>query len=227
MGEPLDDPVGQSLRGSHQHFAVTNGSAQRYRADVTVFASVENHQNPECFVALSALVAPGDTVAVVGGGVGETPGFTVLFSGLGHQLVGNGVEGMKDRHVEPLGQGHVPQMLDLVARTEPGPFERRTHEMGRYFGFFFDGQLIAMAGQRMFPHVGHELSAVCTDPAFMRQGLAERLIRHLVALDHDQGLTAFLHVAATNTGAQKLYERLGFTHRRDVEFTRLERVNSN
>jgi ribosomal protein S18 acetylase RimI-like enzyme len=224
VAQPLDHPVRASLLGAHQHFALHSGQALRYEPDVSVFAAVLDHEDGAGFADLSALVEPEDTVAVVGDPVGETPGFSILFRGVGYQMIGQAVEGRKDASVVSLLASHVDQMLDLVARTEPGPFVHRTHEMGQYFGFFQDDQLIAMAGQRMNPGVGHELSAVCTDPDFMRQGLAERLIRHLVALDHQAGLVPFLHVAQSNVGAQKLYERLGFTFRREIVFTRLERL---
>ena len=226
MAEPLDQPVRTSLLGAHQHVALKAGQALRYEPDVSVFAAVPNHQDPAGFADLADLVEPEDTVAVVGDPVGETPGFSVLFHGVGYQMTGQAVEGKLDASVVPLGTRHVDQMLDLVARTQPGPFVHRTHEMGQYFGFFQDDQLIAMAGQRMNPGVGHELSAVCTNPDFTRQGLAERLIRHLVALDQLEGTVSFLHVAQPNVGAQNLYERLGFTLRREVVFTRLERLKT-
>jgi ribosomal protein S18 acetylase RimI-like enzyme len=221
--DPLDHPVASSLRGAHSHFAKLSGSALRYEAEVSVFGAVPNHADPAGFVDLYDLVHPGETIAIVGDQVGETPGFSVLFHGVGHQFTGDRVEGAHDDEVVELGSSHVDQMLDLVARTQPGPFVARTYELGRYFGFFDGDQLIAMAGQRMHPGVGHELSAVCTDPEFTRRGLAERLICHLVALDQRDGLVPFLHVADSNHGARRLYERLGFSHRREIVFTRLER----
>ncbi len=218
--------MAESLLGAHSRFCLRHGAAQRYEPEVSVFASVPDHHNEAGFVDLCSLVAEGETVAVVGDEVGVTPGFSVLFHGVGYQMVGRKVEGLIDRDVEPLGAAHVDQMLDLVERTKPGPFVARTHELGKYFGIFEDNTLIAMAGQRMNPGIGHEISAVCTDPAFVRRGLAERLIRHLVAIDRDAGKVPFLHVAQPNIGARTLYERLGFTHRREMVFTRLERTSN-
>ncbi|CAM5277170.1 hypothetical protein SMICM304S_01749 [Streptomyces microflavus] len=37
-------------------------------------------------------------------------------------------------------------MLDLVARTRPGPFLPRTVELGTYLGIRRGGALVAMAG---------------------------------------------------------------------------------
>jgi demethylmenaquinone methyltransferase/2-methoxy-6-polyprenyl-1,4-benzoquinol methylase len=76
-----------------------------------------------------------------------------------------------------LGDGDVDEMLDLIGRTRPGPFLRRTNHLGRYVGIRRDGALIAMAGERTQPPGFTEISAVCTDPAFQRQGLAAALVR--------------------------------------------------
>jgi hypothetical protein len=72
-----------------------------------------------------------------------------------------------------LGAADVPEILDLIDRTQPGPFRRRTVELGTYLGLrSADGRLIAMAGERLHPAGWTEISAVCTDPAHRRKGLA-------------------------------------------------------
>ena len=112
----------------------------------------------------------------------------------------------------------VPEMLDLIARTRPGPFRPRTIEMGVYLGIRRDGRLVAMAGERLHPPGWTEISAVCTDPAFRRRGLATRLVRAVAAGIRARGETPFLHAAADNTEAIRLYESLGFRLRREVMF---------
>ena len=82
-----------------------------------------------------------------------------------------------------LGLDDVPDMLDLVDRTEPGPFTPKTIELGTYLGVRVDGALIAMAGERMRPPGYTEVSAVCTDPAFRGQGLAAYLVDAVMDLD--------------------------------------------
>ena len=42
-------------------------------------------------------------------------------------------------------------MMELTALTKPGPFSARTHELGTFLGIRVDGQLVAMAGERMKP----------------------------------------------------------------------------
>ncbi|NED50392.1 GNAT family N-acetyltransferase, partial [Micromonospora aurantiaca] len=44
--------------------------------------------------------------------------------------------------VVELGADDVPDMLDLVARTRPGPFWPRTHELGTYVGVRENGALV-------------------------------------------------------------------------------------
>ena len=109
-------------------------------------------------------------------------------------------------------------MLDLVARTQPGPFEPRTITLGTYLGIRRGGALVAMAGERMRPPGWGEISAVCTDPAHRGQGLAGRLVRAVGAVVRERGDVPFLHAAATNATGIRLYEQLGFTLRREILF---------
>jgi predicted GNAT family acetyltransferase len=85
--------------------------------------------------------------------------------------------------------------------------------MGSYVGIRRDGALVAMAGERLRPPGWTEISAVCTDPEYRGHGFASRLIRHVAAGIGARGDTPFLHAAAANTSAIRLYESLGFTLR--------------
>jgi len=113
-------------------------------------------------------------------------------------------------------------MLELVARTDPGPFRERTIELGTYLGIRHEGALVAMAGQRLSPPGWTEISAVCTDAAYRGRGLAARLVRAVAAEIHARGRTPFLHAAASNVNAIRLYEKLGFTTRRPIVFAAFE-----
>jgi predicted GNAT family acetyltransferase len=108
-------------------------------------------------------------------------------------------------------------MLELTARTKPGPFLPRTIEMGTYLGIRRDGRLAAMAGERLHPAGWTEISAVCTDEARRGQGLSSRLILALGAQIRARGEIPFLHVLTTNP-ATGLYEKLGFRNRRTLLF---------
>lgn len=67
-----------------------------------------------------------------------------------------------------------------------------------------------MAGERFRLPGRTETSAVCTDPAYRRQGLAGDLVRTLTGMIRDRGDTAVLHVRPGNVAATRLYESLGF-----------------
>ncbi len=138
------------------------------------------------------------------------------------------VEPAARRCVEPAAPGFVelsaadvPEMLDLARRTRPGPFAPRTIELGRYLGVRRSGRLAAMAGERMRPPGHTEISSVCTDPGFRGQGLAALLVTALATAVRARGETPFLHVAEFNTGAIRVYERLGFQPSRTVVFAAL------
>lgn len=137
----------------------------------------------------------------------------------GVQLVGRSDRFGHDRDdLVELGSEDVPEMLDLAALTRPGPFWRRTHELGRYVGVHHDGRLVAMAGERLRPPGWTEISSVCTAPNFRGRGLAAQVVSTLANGIVDRGERPFLHVAADNAGALALYQRLGFEVRRQVTF---------
>src|SRR5690606_17517536 len=172
---------------------------------------------PADWADLAALAGPGAVVTIAG--LPEPPpGWEVVSLIPGVQLTGDGVPPAPDVEAVRLTAADVPEMLDLIARTRPGPFRPRTIEMGVYLGIRRDGRLVAMAGERLHPPGWTEISAVCTDPAFRRRGLATRLVRAVAAGIRARGETPFLHAAADNTEAIRLYESLGFRLRREVMF---------
>jgi predicted GNAT family acetyltransferase len=75
-----------------------------------------------------------------------------------------------------------------------------------------------MVGERLHPPGWTEISAVCTDAAYRGQGLGTRLVRHVAAVIRERGESPFLHAAATNVNAVRLYESIGFAHRREISF---------
>jgi ribosomal protein S18 acetylase RimI-like enzyme len=216
----LDDPVWASLTGPHAHLARELGRARAYADDVTPFVGLADPGSPESWSDLAALVGPGRRVALAPA-VTPPHGWQVVWSGAGVQMVaGKGLVTSPWADVE-LGDHDVPEMLDLVARTDPGPFLARTHVLGTYLGVRVDGRLVSMAGERLHPPGGTEISAVCTDPAFRGRGLAARLVTALAHGIRARGELPFLHAVAGNTPAIRLYASLGFVVRREVTFVAL------
>jgi ribosomal protein S18 acetylase RimI-like enzyme len=214
----LDNPVWAALTGPHAGFAEATARAARYEEDVSAFAALSDPADPAAWHDLAALAGPGGEALISAVVLAPPPGFEQVGGTSGVQLVDAGVRGDDDPEAVVLTDADLPEILDLVARTRPGPFRRRTVELGTYRGVRRDGRLIAMAGERLRLPGWTEISAVCTDPAYRGRGLAERLTRTAVAGIRSRGETPLLHAAAQNTGAIRLYERLGFTVRTRIEF---------
>jgi ribosomal protein S18 acetylase RimI-like enzyme len=213
--------VWSALTGPHhRHLAESSGVAVRYRQDVAPFAAVEPGVDWDtAWADLAALAGPGQPV-LLPGDIGPLPaGWELTLQLPGVQLVAtDALAGAPDAEAVPLGDADVPEMLDLTARTRPGPFLPRTTEFGGFLGIRRGGVLAAMAGHRLRPPGFTELTAVCTDPAFRGQGLASRLILAAAHAIRAGGDVPFLHTAADNTAAIRLYESLGFALRRQIGF---------
>ncbi|MCW2550141.1 MAG: family N-acetyltransferase [Mycobacterium sp.] len=214
---PLDNPAYASLTGPHAHFAVRRGKAVRYPADVSPFMALPESPHAHDWADLAELVGPGAAATLVG--AGDPPGgWEVAFLVAGVQLVDESVVASPDDEAFRLTGADVPEMLALIDRTKPGPFLPRTIELGTYLGIRRNGELIAMAGERLHPPGWTEISAVCTDAAFRGQGLGTRLVHAVAHGIRGRGETPFMHAAADNTDAIRLYESLGFRLRRTMTF---------
>lgn len=207
-----------SLTGPHAGFAVRRGRALRYPADVAPFVALPTRPDAGAWSDLAELLGPGTVAPVAGLRTAPPPGWRVDSEIPGVQLVDAGVAAATDGEAVPLGPADVPEMLALVARTRPGPFLDRTVELGTYLGFRRRGALVAMAGERLHPPGWTEISAVCTDPAHRGEGLATRLVHALVAGIRARGESPFLHAAASNVRAIRLYQDLGFRLRMPIPF---------
>ncbi|MGW2572186.1 GNAT family N-acetyltransferase [Streptomyces sp. NPDC001537] len=210
---PLDNPVWAALDGPHAVWAERLGRAARYPADMYAFAALADPADPAAWADLHALLGPGTTVRLKGAD-GVPEGWDVVGGGQGVQLIDTRLRAEPAPEAVRLGPDDVPEMLDLVAPTRPGPFLARTIRMGTYLGIRHRGRLIAIAGERLRLPGWTEISAVCTDPRHRGRGLGTRLVRAVAAGIRERGETPFLHAAATNAPAIRLYESIGFTLRR-------------
>jgi ribosomal protein S18 acetylase RimI-like enzyme len=170
---------------------------------------------------VATLVGPGNGTVVPAFGALAPTGLEIGRVLPGVQMLGEAVEGRADPDLVRLGPADVPAMRALVARTRPGPFGPRTHEMGTYLGVVDDGELVAMAGERLHPPGYTEISAVCTDAAHRGRGLATRLVLAVTAGIRERGEVPFLHAAADNVTAIRLYGELGFRLRARPDFVAL------
>jgi ribosomal protein S18 acetylase RimI-like enzyme len=215
---PLDNPVLSSLTGPHAGFAEQRGRILRYPVDVCPFVALPDEPDEADWADAAELAGPGGLLPLARGQILAPPGWKVTVIGEGVQMTGDDLTAAADPQAVVLGPSDVPEMLDLAGRTQPGPFLKRTIELGTYLGLRHEGTLVAMAGERLHPAGWAEISAVCTDRARRGRGLATRLVRALGARILARGEIPFLHALAANTAAIRLYEDLGFRHRRTIQF---------
>ncbi|MFJ4340709.1 GNAT family N-acetyltransferase [Streptomyces sp. NPDC088915] len=216
----LDDPVGESLRGRHAGLGRRHGRAATYLPEVSTFSAIPVDAGAADWADLARLLGREAFADMFSCPAVPPPDWEPVFVLEGRQMLwsGGGTSGAADAGVVELGAADVPEMLDLVARTQPGPFWPRTRELGTYLGIRDGGRLVAMAGERLRPPGWTEISAVCTDPEARGRGHAARLVGALADRVLARGERPFLHVAEKNTAAIALYERLGFTTRKHVTF---------
>jgi ribosomal protein S18 acetylase RimI-like enzyme len=217
----LDNPVWHALGGPQANVAEGNGLAVRFDPAISVFAAVPDDATTESWAALAALIGS-DPAVIVRDTISVPAGWRKGFRAPGTQMVCDrpvdDVPTIGPLAVEILTPASVPEMLDLVERTRPGPMLPRTIELGTYVGIRERGTLVAMTGTRMHPPGFTEISAVCTDDEHRGRGLAQVLVAHMLDEILGRGDVACLHVVTTNVPAIRLYERLGFTTRREMDF---------
>lgn len=215
----LDNPVYAALCGPHARFAQVRGRARRYPVDVAPFLALPSPPSAEAWQDAAGLVAPGSHAAIRYSGAELPDAWQAVDSFDLVQMIGERVTGVDCSDASPLAAADVPEMLELVAQTQPGPFLTRTIELGEYLGVRRDGAIVAMAGERFQLDGWTEISAVCTRLDHRGGGLASQLVGALTAGIQRRSERVFLHVLSTNTGAIRLYEELGFRVRQTATIT--------
>ncbi len=215
----LANAIWHALTGPQSGLAIRRPRAARYPVDVTPFAGLSDPADPAAWADLEQLAGPAGVVAIAAPLSTVPAGWAVLNQLPVEQMHDDHVdlEGRRDPDVIALGVADVPDMLELVRRTDPGPFLARTIELGGFVGIRAEGRLVAMAGRRMHPPGWVEVTAVCTDPDFRGLGLARRMLDAVVGGIHAEGERAYLHVLTSNTSATRLYRSYGFVHGRAVD----------
>ena len=213
----LDNPVWSALSTKQASFAEGDNLAKRYPLDMAPFAATRD-QSPESYDSLARLLGPGGTAAIPLATRPVLPaGWTVVRRTDSIQMVWNTQEPPPIEHgSEELNISHVDEMLALIELTKPGPFGRRTPELGSFLGIREAGQLVAMAGTRLKPHGYTEISAVCTHPDYRGRGYASSLVSILIQKITKRNEIPFLYVRTENVDAIGVYERLGFRTRRII-----------
>lgn len=221
---PLDQVIWSALTTQHAALAEGDDLARRYPIDLGLFAATRD-TSPEAWASLERLIPAGSGVGLFSAEpVAPTGPLQVGLHELIDQMMAPPLAGRVTLDtVELLGAADVAEMRELVELTKPGPFQIRTHELGRYLGIRVGGRLVAMAGERLHLDGYTEISAVCAHPDHRGQGLPAALLIAVAQLIEARGEQALLHVLSSNEAAIRLYRKLGFVTRRQLHLAVVER----
>ena len=218
MSHPLDRPVWGALATSWAPLAEGDARARRLGRRHGVFGAAAD-RSAQSLAALGALVPPDDALWLVERNVWPAPAGARIerVADLVQMICENSVSVSTPAfEIVDLTDADAPEMLALATLTKPGPFVRHTNRLGHFVGVRIDGDLVAMAGERMKLPGWSEVSGVCTHPGHRGRGYAAGLMRVVVERMIARGETPWLTSYAANTAAIALYEALGFRHRADM-----------
>lgn len=220
----LDNPVWNSLNETHKKLSIDYNGVKFYVPEYCPFGGFLKTNNLEKGIyEYSNLI---DSFYVVG----EEPTYSDLLT-LNKKLVCNQMILEKlinieanEQIIELKSKDQKTDLFNLVNLVQPGYFNDKTSDLGKYFGIYKNDELIAVTGERMKMNTFTEISAVVTHPEHTGKGYAKQLITHTANQIFNENKIPYLHVAESNIGAIRLYEKLGFTTRRKINFWNLKRI---
>ncbi len=225
---PLDNIIWKALTTRQAEFSQSCDQARRFVPEVSPLAAFREPTR-EGYESLTGLVQTGETIGLFL----EAPyqpqaGWSFVAGAPMPEMVyqGDAVparQSSSEPEIIELGDADSPDMMALTALTKPGPFGKRTHQLGTYIGIRLDGKLVAMTGERLKIPGYTEVSAVCTHPEHTGHGYARILMAEVMRSICRRGETPLLHVRGDNVRAIELYERLGFRQRVLLHFAVLRK----
>lgn len=222
--EKLNNPVWNSLNEAHDTFSIKYDGIKFYAPEYCPFGGFINLENSSD--GIDNYSAKNNNFYVVG----KKPLFSNALT-LNKNLVCNQMIldkpiniSINEQIVELKTQRQKTELFHLVNKIQPGYFNSKTSDLGNYFGIYKDEKLIAVTGERMKMNEFTEISAVITHPEHTGKGYAKQLIKQTTNQIFKENKIPYLHVAESNIGAIKLYEKLGFTTRRKISFWNFKTV---
>ena len=225
MHHPLDNPIWTALNSGSASFAYGKGTVRFIDRRIGFFAGIPLY-DAEHLNQLYAEMDSGMRVIVFPpGDLDLDAKWKVRNDNALLQMVFEkpSINLSLDASIRALAAADVPDMLALTQLAKPGPFLENTIDFGGYFGFFVEGRLVSMAGTRLAAGPYTEVSAVCTHPDFVGQGLAQRVLPHVLNYIQQQGQIPYLQLYPDNLPAYRLYQRLGFVERANLRVYSLEK----
>jgi GNAT superfamily N-acetyltransferase len=211
----LDNPVWYSVSETHKDFGIDYGTMKFYHPDYCPFGGFTAFDNMENSISEYAKLA--NTFFIIGQKP-IVPDSLKLNNELIclQMIIHDKIEGNIEDQIVKLGEEHLADLLGLVKMVYPEYFKKKTASLGNYYGIYKNNQLVAVTGERMQMNEYTEVSAVITHPEHTGKGYAKQLVTHTVNAIFEKNKTPFLHVAESNIGAIKLYEKLGFQTREKI-----------
>ncbi len=215
----LDNPVWFSLTETHEEFSIGYNGIKFYHPDYCPFGGFIDIDKTTNYIDEYSKRVHNFYV------VGHQPKFNHSLI-LNKELVCNqmvlentiDVDIDIDKEIIELQIECKDDLFKLINLVQPGYFKNKTAELGSYYGIYKTNKLVAVTGERMKMNSFTEVSAVVTHPEHTGKGYAKKLVAYTSHKIFLQNKIPYLHVAETNLGAIKLYERLGFETRRKISF---------
>ncbi len=216
----LDNPVWYSLQETHQAFCTEHAGMKFYLPEMAPFGAFSDVETTfEGTVSYAHLC---HDFYVVGERPDVGNGLILKKELVCDQMIlENPCEILFSEEIVLLDRNRRPDLAALVNRVQPGYFKDETAVLGNYYGIYVNGILVAVTGERMQMNAYKEISAVVTHPDYTGKGYAGQLVAFVANAIIAENKMPFLHVAASNSRAIQLYEKLGFVKRRSMSFWNL------
>ena len=220
LEDKLKNPVWYSLKETHNRFLIAYDSVQFYQPEVCTFGAFENSsKTADAIDAYSKIAERFFVVSEIEPMI--NPKKIVLEKKIvGCQMVLRGQEKLKveiSEKIVLLTKEYIDEIYDLIWLVMPGYYQKRSFEMGKYFGIFKEGKLISITGQRMQTNDFIEVSAVVTHPDYRKKGYGKQLVAHTTNEILKEGKIPILHTDKGNS-AIPLYKNLGYQVTRDMNW---------
>ncbi|WP_397446125.1 GNAT family N-acetyltransferase [Polaribacter sp. R77954] len=219
LEDKLKNPVWYSLKETHKKFSVNFDGVKFYNPEVLTFGAFLDNSKTE--FATNEFINTTENFFLVSSNNTPIPKSTkVVFKKKinGCQMVLQNLNSFDiTENIVLLTKAHLEEIYDLIWLVMPGYYQKRSFELGDFYGIFKDNQLVAVTGQRMQTHSFIEVSAVVTHPEYTKRGFAKQLVTHTTQQILNQNKLPILHTNKGNPAIQ-LYEKLGFKITRDMNW---------
>jgi GNAT superfamily N-acetyltransferase len=225
MHHPLDNPIWTALNSGSASFAYGDGVVRFIDRRIGFFAGIPLYDTEHLNQLYAEMDSGMRVIVFPPGDLDLDAKWKVRNDNALLQMVFEkpSINLSLDASIRALAAADVPEMLALTQLAKPGPFLENTIDFGGYFGFFVEGRLVSMAGTRLAAGPYTEVSAVCTHPDFVGQGLAQRVLPYVLNYIQQQGQIPYLQLYPDNLPAYRLYQRLGFVERANLRVYSLEK----